>query len=180
MKLDINSKTEKKYYSHRRLFLLLLIIGSWGTSLLTQPPKLKLATIFYPIIGEEKRIFDEKKGLDTSQIKVIYYNKTTIYSNRYWNNFFGLLDINSYFFGGHPREDVSDRVFRTKIIWILVFPFILGLWRIRIGWKWLGILFLLALLKNPDGWDFILAIPMMLILDNGINNAHRLWKELRK
>ena len=168
----------KKYL--RRFVLIILIISSWGTSLITQPPKWKLSTIFYPIVGEEKRIFDEKKGLDTSSIKRIYYNKTTIFSNRYWNNFFGLLDINGYFFKSHPREDVSDRVFRTKLLWVLIFPFIIGIWRIKLGWKWLGVLFLLALLKNPDGWDLVLAIPIAQILDNGITNAQEIWKKLKK
>jgi len=164
----------------RLILIYLIITTTWVISFVLQPFKLSLSTIFYPAVGEEKRIFDEKKGLDTSEIKVIYYNKTTIYFDRYWKNFFSLLDINGYFFGGHPREDVSDKVFRFKIFWILVIPFVIGLWKLRISWVWLPVLFILSFLKNPDGLDLILIIPIGLIIDNGFNNLSRLWQNWKK
>lgn len=164
-----------------RLILICLIISiAWVFSFTFQPVKLSLNTIFYPSVGEEKRIFNEKKGLDTSEIKVIYYNKTTIYFDRYLKNFFSLLNINGYFFGGHPREDVSGKVFRFKIFWILVIPFVIGLWKLRLSWIWLPILFILSFLKNPDGWDLILIIPIGLIVDNGFNNLSKLWQNWKK
>lgn len=162
------------------IFIYLVIIATWATSLIFQPNKWSLNTIFYPIIGEEKRIFDEKKGLDTSEIKVIYYNKTTVYFDRYWKNFFSLLDINGYFFGGHPREDVSDKVFRFKIFWMLVVPFVIGLWKLRLSWIWLLVIFILSFLKNPDGWDLILIIPIGMVINNGFNNLSKLWQNWKK
>lgn len=164
----------------RKVVLFLIIAGWWGWGLLKEPSHWSLETIFYPPAGEEKRLFEEKKGLDTSPVKRFYYNKATIYFNRYTANFFGLLDINSYFFGGHPREDVSGRVFRLKIFWLLVLPFFLGLWRMRLGRKWLVVLAVLAILKNPDGWDFIMTVPIGLIIDNGFTNLEKWWRRLKR
>jgi len=90
------------------------------------------------------------------------------------------LDVNSYFFGGHPREDVSGRVFRPKMFWLLVVPFFWGLWRMRLGSKWWIALAVLAVLRNPDGWDLIMVVPMGLIIDNGFTNLEQWWRRLRK
>jgi hypothetical protein len=171
MKIDI--------FSRQLLVIFLIVIGVWFVSLLRQPSHWDLATIFYSPTTEERRIFNEKKGLDTSRIKVFYYNSFTIYLNRYSDNFFSLLDINGYFFGGHPREDIADKTFRIKIIWLFIFPFIVGLWKLRINWKWIVFLGILSILKNPDGWDLVLSIPISIIINNGFCNFKKIWIKLK-
>lgn len=164
----------------RKFVIFVIVIGGWGWSLWQNPSQWSLETIFYPPVGEERRLFEEKKGLDTSSVKRLYYNKATIYLNRYTTNFFGLLDVNSYFFRGHPREDVSGRVFRSKVFWLLILPFFSGLWRVKLGGKWLVILAVLAVLKNPDGWDLIMVVPIGLIINNGFTNLEQWWRKSRK
>lgn len=170
----------KKYIFTKISILIVFLSIFWIYSLFKDKSNFNLTSIFSAPTKEEARILSEKKGLDTSKIKIIYLNKTTILTNRYFNNLFNLFDINSYFFNGHPREDISDKVFRYKYPWILVFPFIIGIWKLKINKFWLLIIILLPILKNADGWDIILSIPISLIIINGFNNLKLLWINLKK
>ncbi len=160
------------------------ILISWPISLIKKPAQIKFETIFYPVTESEKIDFEKKLSLDTSGLKRFYYNKTTIYKERYLKNFLVLIDLNNYFFEMHPREDVAGVDYRFKYpFWtiILLIPAI----KTTINNKkkylkiWLIFLFeilVLSFFKKVDGWDFILFIPISCLLILGAINLLKWWK----
>ena len=55
------------------------------------------------------------------------YNKITFYLNHYLDNFFAGIDINYFFFGGHPRE-VPGGNNDFKINYWLIYLFLFGVY----------------------------------------------------
>ena len=154
-----------------------IIVLTWPMSLVIDPPKFKTETIFYKIETEEQRLFLLKHGLDHSFIKRIFYNKYTIYKDRYLSNLGVFFDINNYFFKMHPREDASSINFRNKFpFWSVIF-LIPGLMVVVSRRKIILVVLaieglVLACLKNFDGFDMVAYIPISLILFEGMN---KIW-----
>lgn len=159
------------------------ILISWPISLIKKPAQIKFETIFYPATESEKIDFENKLALDTSGLKRFYYNKTTIYKERYLKNFLVLMDLNNYFFEMHPREDVSGVDYRTKYpFWTIIFLISAIGATVRnkkYSKVWLIILFeilVLSFFKKVDGLDFILFIPISWLLILGTINLFKWWK----
>jgi hypothetical protein len=147
--------------------LVAVILASWPWSMVKNPAKFKLETIFYSASADEKWAFSKKVALDTSSIKKFYYNKMTIVKERYFKNFLVSIDLNNYFFAMHPREDVSGVDYRFKYPWWTIIFLVLGI-KVAVRnkkIKKIGIIFLveillLSFLKYMDGWDLILYFPI--------------------
>lgn len=145
----------------KRIVIGLILIG-WPWSVVRNLPKFETRTIF-EVRAEEKRLFEEKLGLDTSRIKRFYYNKTTVWQEKYWRNLMVMLDLNNYFFGGHPREDVAEVDYRPKFFWWTIVFLGLGVWKSikekKNGKIWLMMLFAIlavAFFERMDGWDLMI------------------------
>jgi len=155
--------------------MVVIISITWPWSLITNPAKFKLETIFYPASADEAWDFSKKISLDTSLIKKFYYNKTTIVKDRYFKNFLVLMDLNNYFFEMHPREDVSGVDYRFKYPWWTIIFLILGIkaaiknkkyfW---IWWTTFLVMVVLSFLKYMDGWDFVLFFPISWLMILGV------------
>jgi len=160
--------------------LLLQILISWPLSLINSPNKISFKTIFFPITQEEKINLDTKLGLDTSLVKKFYYNRTTIFKDRYLKNVLLLTDLNNYFFIMHPREGIPDIVNRFKYpFWAIIF-FIVAI-KVTVRNKkyfnlWLiilGEIILLSFFKNIDGLDLILFLPISYLLYLGAKEINK-------
>jgi len=160
--------------------LIIEIVISWPISLINKQAKIKAETIFYPATEEETWNFQKRLALDTTKIKKIYYNKTTIVTKRYFKNFLVMMDLNNYFFGMHPREDVSGVDYRFKYPFEAILFLIIA---IKLTCKnkkyikvWLIILveiLILSFLKQIDGWDFILFFPITYLLYSGTKDLSK-------
>lgn len=159
--------------------LVIPVLISWPWSLIKNPAKFKLETIFYPVTADEAWDFSKKISLDTSLIKKFYYNKVTIIKDRYFKNFLVLIDLNNYFFAMHPREDVSGVDYRFKYPWWTIIFLILGIqvavknkkytW---IWWTTLLIMIILSFLKYMDCWDFVLFFPISWLMILGVKKLY--------
>lgn len=157
--------------------LVLEIIISWPISLIKNPPKINFGSIFYPPSEMEKLDYSKKLALDTSKIKRIYYNKTTIVKNRYLSNFLVLTDLNNYFFIMHPREDVSGVDYRFKYPFLTIFLFVMAI-KLTINQRkylriWLiifGEILVLSFFKQLDGLDMFLYPPITFLLYLGVKD----------
>lgn len=160
--------------------LIFEIIISWPLSLAKYPPKINLATIFYPPSQDEEWSYSKKLALDTSKIKRIYYNKTTIFKQRYLSNFLVLTDLNNYFFVMHPREDVSGVDYRFKYPFVTILFLIMAI-KVTINQKkylkiWLMILgeiLVLSFFKQMDGLDMFLFLPITYLLYLGAKDLNK-------
>jgi hypothetical protein len=161
--------------------LLLEIIVSWPLSLIISPPKIKFETIFYPLSNDEQWDYSKKLALDTSKIKRFYYNKTTVFKQRYLSNFLVLTDLNNYFFIMHPREDVPGLDYRFKYPFVTILFLIIAI-KVTINQKkyfkiWFLILsemMVLSFLKQLDGFDLLLYIPITFLLYLGAKELTKL------
>jgi len=162
------------------LILVTGIIISWPLSLINKPVHFDKATIFYPATEEETWNFEKKLALDTSKIKKFYYNKSTIIKDRYLKNFLVMMDLNNYFFGMHPREDVSGVAYRFKYPFEAILFFIMAIKATCKNKKyrkiWLIILIeiiILSFLKQIDGWDVILYFSITYLLVMGSKELNK-------
>jgi hypothetical protein len=151
--------------------LIIEILIAWPLSLIKKPAKISLKTIFYPATQDEQWTFQKELALDTSPIKKFYLNKTTIVKERYLKNFLVLTDLNNYFFIMHPREDISGIDYRFKYpCWAIIFliPAIgVTIKKKKYGKIWLIMfaeMLVLSFLKQMDGWDIILFLPITYLL----------------
>ena len=144
----------------------------WPWSLIKDRPKWEMKTIFGPAEEMERINLDQKLALDTSQIKRFYYGRWTIYKDRYVKNFFNLLDVNGYFFAGHPREGVPGIVYRNCFPWWLLPIWLWGCFKVKWKWWWLGPLLIVPLFKNGDGWNLVMWWPMTVIFLAGVKDLN--------
>ncbi len=106
----------------------------------------------------------------------LFQNKVRIPLDKATSNFFALIDPNNYFFGFAPRQIAVDNQ-NLKKFPFLSLPFMLiGLYYFTKNKNWkliLGILITsiinLSLLTNFDRNDFIMWIPLSLIIIHGLN-----------
>lgn len=167
----------------KKVIWLILVIGitiSWPLSLIKKPAHFDKATIFYPVTEEEKWNFEKRLALDTSNFKKFYYNKTTVFKERYFKNFLVMMDMNNYFFAMHPREDVSGVDYRFKYPFVAIIFLILAIKATLNNKKYIkawGILLseiiLLSFIKQIDGWDIILFLPLTYLLIIGSRELNK-------
>lgn len=105
--------------------------------------------------------FNTIKGeLPNSLISRITYNKFTFYATRYLNNFFEGLDVNYFFFGGHPRE-VPGGNNEVKISYWLSPFFFLGLLK-QLFVKEMRVIYLYGLTLLVVSWFSVDALWWLL------------------
>ena len=154
---------------------------SWPLSLINFPPRQNLQLVFSHQTPNESQAFKEKLSLTTSPIKRIYYNKTTLFLNRYFANLVNLLDPNNYFFNSHPRGDVSYFVYRQKFPYLYIFPFILGLFtyidskKNKLLFSSVIYLILLSFFENTDLLDFGLFFIINYFIYLGLKRLLKLF-----
>src|SRR5260221_7487388 len=165
---------EKRYIKLIILSLILLII------------------LWRPFFGQTIFKFDYEKGqqvLQRSQLYPnvylarIFQNKARIPLDKFTNNFFALTDPNNYFFGFAPRQITVDNQ-NLKKFPFLSLPFLfIGLYYLKDNKHKKTILAILiaaiinlCLLTNFDRNDFILWIPLFLIILNGLNIFNKRFK----
>lgn len=117
----------------------------------------------------------------------IYQNKARTIIDKFDDNFFALTDPNNYFFAFHPREIPVKNQNLAKFPFLAIFLFLFGLFKC-IKEKYNKYLFVittslilsLSILTNFDRQDFILWIPLALIIIEGvkyvINNFPKTYK----
>ncbi len=127
-----------------------------------------------------------KRSLYDNRIEaLLLQNKYVEVIDKYNKNLFLLIDPNNYFFGLHPRELVGDNQNLMKFPFLAIIPFFVGVINIkkyknRTWWVALSssLIILLALLKNPDRYDFVLWFPLGLMIIYGLGIMAR-FKQAR-
>ncbi len=148
-------------------------------------------TIFVSDYQEQQKILQEQKLYNSIFLARLFQNKARIPMEKFANNFFALVDPNNYFFGFAPRQITVDNqnlkkfpflslpflligiyyLFEKKQKQNLVFP----LKKIVLAFLFAAIINL-SLLTNFDRNDFILWIPIGLIILYGLNIFNKKFK----
>jgi hypothetical protein len=105
----------------------------------------------------------------------VFQNKPRIYLTKYIDNFFAITDLNNYFFASHPVP-ITENLNLFKYPFVDIVFFIVGLLYIAnskykklILAIFVPTIFILSALIKFEGFDFILWVPISLIIINGIN-----------
>lgn len=108
-----------------------------------------------------------------------FQNKVIVIVNKFYDNFFSLTDLNNYFFGFAPRQIVGNQnliKFPFLAIFVVLF-FIINLKNIKpkgfIFRLLLSSILSLSVLTNFDRNDFILLLPLCIVLFYGFKLASR-------
>ncbi len=117
----------------------------------------------------------------------LFQNKPTIYLDKYEFNLAALTDPNNYFFGFHPREIVTNNQNLIKFPFLTIIFFLIGLYYFKenIHWKFIAaviaaLIFNLSLLASFDKYDFILFLPLSLIILTGFDHFTKNMNTLKK
>jgi hypothetical protein len=105
----------------------------------------------------------------------VFQNKPRIYIDKYVGNFFALTDLNNYFFALYP-EPITGNINMFKYPFLGIVFFLAGIFYIKkskhkklIILIFVPAILILSCLTDFEGFDFILWIPVSLIIINGIN-----------
>jgi len=105
----------------------------------------------------------------------LFQNKPRIYLNKITGNFFVLTDPNNYFFALHPRPILIDNQNLNKYPFFAIVFFIVGIFTLdKSKYKnfviisSLSAITALSILTNFDRNDFILWVPVSLIIIHGV------------
>jgi len=156
-----------------------------------------LGVLFFGIFFSSKNSIDRFTIFGRNELDIHYLNtKRSLYDNKvealllqnkyvetidkYNKNFFLLIDPNDYFFALHPRELVGGNQNLMKFPFLAIIPFFVGIMSIkyyknRTWWLTLtmSLIILLAFLKNPDRYDFVLWFPLGLMIVYGLSIIDR-------
>lgn len=133
-------------------------------------------TIFQQDYNAQQEVIS-KSYLFPSVLEARFFqNKPRIYLNKFGNNFFALVDPNNYFFNFHPREILIDNQNLVKFPFLSLVFALFGFYYFNKYkyWQFVGVLLIssvlsLSILKIFDRNDFILWIPLSIIVYHGIN-----------
>ena len=166
------------------LLTIVVALLSWPISYYVDPPGLNLESIAY-LDQRDELVHQQKLALIFSPAKRVFYNKYSVYLERYTENLFYLVDINNYFFSGHPREDISGLSHRFKYPYIYFVPFLVGgLVVISSQSKKRLLMFTLTIIAVlitqflEYGWiDFLMFFPISYLIVRGIKaiNQTKYW-----
>lgn len=142
-------------------------------------------TIFLKDYEAEQLVLRNIHLYPTPLFARVFQNKGRIYLNKFLDNFFALTDPNNYFFGLHPRPIVPNNKNLFKFPFIAIVFFLYGIFNID-KYKYKKVLFvstmfllaLLSILNNFDGYDFVLWLPISLLIIYGIDTLHAKNKKL--
>jgi len=161
---------------------MLVIMTGWPVSLIADPPIIKTGFIWQMNDAfEEKKVLTQKLGLDASAIKKIFYNtKTTILTDRYSKNVLLMTDLNYYFFGGHPRQDIGEPGYRMKFPFVAIIGFLPGVYisvkrkrRLKLWFVGCVLILFVSLFKIVDGWDMAMYPILGIITFDGFNEINK-------
>lgn len=170
--------------------IVFVILAFWPLNLLLTSGKQDFSfkalteTIFLKDYQAEQRILEEINLYPSVFLARVYQNKARIYQEKWSNNLFALIDLNNYFFGFHPQEIIGNQNLK-KFPFVSIIFFITGLsyFNLLRHKKVILLLFLpsliyLSLLANFDRIDFILWLPMSLLILGGIDilSKKNYWK----
>ncbi len=115
----------------------------------------------------------------------IFQNKSHIYLNKITNNFFTIIDPNNYFFASHPAQTTTANQNLYKYPFVALIFLLYGIYWIKESNNKIFILFSftsslvsLIILNNFDRSDFILWLPISLIIIHGIETISQKHKKL--
>ncbi len=114
-------------------------------------------------------------------------NKTKIISDKLNSNFFAITDPSNYFFGFHPREGYIENQNLGKYLFLSL-PFLfLGLYYLKNNKNkgfvipaLIGSVLVLSVLTNFDRQDFVLFVPLSLVIIDGINIFEKKYSKISK
>lgn len=160
----------------KAVIVLALILWPLNLILSRDLPKLQLPETIFVSDYEAKQLILRNTYLYPNVLTArIFQNKARVYLNKFTNNFFALTDPNNYFFGFHPQPIVPDNKNLFKFPFVAIIFFLYGLYTIK-GYKYKNclafvttlLLLVLSVLKNFDGYDFVLWVPVSLVIIHGI------------
>lgn len=109
-----------------------------------------------------------------------FQNKPKLYLSKVSDNFFSLIDLNNYFFAGHPAPTIINTQELYKFYWPLLIFLLLGVYNFKeyvnknyVLTILVSSIISLSLLQNFDRHDFILWFPISLIIIYGIKKIFR-------
>lgn len=144
-------------------------------------------TILRPDYEGGQLVIQKSNLYNSIPLARIFQNKPRIILDKFSSNFFSLVDPNNYFFGFMPRQILIDNQNLNKFPFVALIFAIYGLINIEslkrkgviISLLIAGILNL-SLLGVFDRQDFILFIPLCLIIIHGIDSMEKKHKNLLK
>lgn len=151
-----------------------IVLGLALLALLVNFSQFRGQTVFTQDYEAEQRVLTKINLYPTVLLARVFQNKARIYLDKVSFNFFALTDLNNYFFGFHPREIVLENQNLKKFPSAGIIFFLLGLYYLgRYHNKGFVVplvfcsLISLVILKIFDRTDFILWIPLGLLLVHG-------------
>lgn len=141
-------------------------------------------TIFVPDYEKQQGIIGKTYLYPSVFLARTFQNKARIYVDKFTNKFFALSDPNNYFFGFHPREIVVDNQNLKKYPFLGLIFMLFGLYYLHKNSHARFIVIIsassvlsLSILSIFDRNDFILWLPLSLILIHGIRVfEEKKWK----
>jgi hypothetical protein len=163
---ELLNKFNKKTLTLAAISLLLLLFNI---------PAYRGQTVFNKDYEAEQLILRNIHLYPNPLIARIFQNKPRIYINKVTDNFFALTDPNNYFFGFHPRPITVTNQNLFKYPFLAIIFFLYGIFYISecknkkfIIFAFLSSLISLMVLQNFDRNDFILWLPISLVIVHGI------------
>ncbi len=133
-------------------------------------------TIFTFDYSAQQQIIQKSNLYNSVLLARTFQNKPRVIIDKFTNNFIALTDPNNYFFGFHPRQIMVDNQNLNKFPFLSLVFMLFGLYKIKkLPDKKMALALLtstilnLSILKNFDRNDFILWIPIALIILYGIS-----------
>lgn len=132
-------------------------------------------TIFYKSHNDEQMVVQRGNLYPSIWLSRMFQNKPSIVVGRFEHNLFALLDLNNYFFGFHPREGDTQNQNLQKFPALSIILLVIGLYNLLgrnrglliLVWLILGVIGL-SMLRNFDGFDLLLYIPMSVTILIGL------------
>lgn len=110
----------------------------------------------------------------------IFQNKPKLYLGKVTTNFFTLIDLNNYFFAGHPAPTTTPTQELYKYLWPLLIFLIIGIYHFKdiknknfVTISFISCIVTLSLLNNFDRNDFVLWFPVSLVIIHGIKKTFK-------
>lgn len=143
-------------------------------------------TIFRPDYQKQQEIIGKSYLYPSVFTARLFQNKPRTYINKFSNNFFAITDPNNYFFGFAPGQIIIDNQNLVKFPSLSLSFLLVGLYFIGqnkhkkiILAFFIAAILNLSILTNFDRNDFILWIPMFLVIFSGLDIFDRKFKYAR-
>jgi len=139
-------------------------------------PAFKGQTIFHPDHNAQQEVIRNTQLYTNIFEARLFHNKARIFIDKTNDHLFSLIDPNNYFAGFHPREIIVDNQNLKKFPLFSIIFLLFGLFNLKtLKNKKMIIALLLASIVNLslltvfDRTDFILYLPLILLITHGIN-----------